>query len=846
MSKHESFPDVSEATPVEAVDMKFDDPKLQEYFGGPKTEAEATEVSDTPEKTVPNTPEKPQEESAAELQYKVERSAWKQAKANYAEAKDSYETRLTEYYKNYSDKGIFGRGTQKFGEWWNGKPEDLQDLESEFKNARGAYALSLENVLGSRGESSEQNNNFDKTALDSKKAFAQKFVLNPRKDQIELQKEHLVDTKTAERATALLQTLSKHKWAVRVGVVTATGVAVGTGAGLAAGLGAAGYRAARMAGGVAGGVIGAKIGDRIGREGIEVAKENLTKTQEDTVAEFTVENIDKLETALVDAENTVDKKEQQRKYAIIAGAIVGGGSLANLDRITDAAGEAIASPAYASIPDEPVESSGVSLYDLKDKIKEIPNEPTLPETAPATDGASETEIGALSADTLKALEDARTDAEAKEIAEEAMHVLEETRVPGADAEADAIAAEAMRILEETRPEINIGDHMVAEGDTLWKITKESFARQLEGLSEAQKNQVLDAVFDDLRKDPALATQLGIKSGNIDLIYPQDNLKMSVLESLVDEKVVAIGSPEAVPAGSYVVEKNDNLWNITKENFSGKLASLSEADRNNVLSAVFDDLRKNPELTESLGIRSGNIDLIYPDDTLKISLLEPLLEEKLAALENGTMTAPTEVTPTEVTEPAIRPAIEAETTPKTEPVRVAENTAGDTEIRPRVFEMEDGRKGVLTEELRAFQGSHAEYTKFFESKGAEVFGSERAFDAAQKAAVEEIVGKQPRTFSITGNKVLNPVYERVKMIPLQVLKENGALSAQQLDRGMAMRMLPQMGLDATEANYVDLQKWHAFYKDAMRSGNLQAEGIVIKPNMTFEHLFMQYIIANHNR
>tara|TARA_B100000508_G_scaffold74109_2_gene57715 strand:- start:8547 stop:10811 length:2265 start_codon:yes stop_codon:yes gene_type:complete len=754
MSKHESFPDTSEAT---LVDLQFDDPKLNEYFAGSKEDAPETEPTN---KEIAPTDGSSSEQTPALKQYQTERTAWKAARDNYTEAKNEYETRLTEYYKNYSDKGVFGRSTQKLSEWWKGQPEDLTELEADFKTARGEYASSLEAVMHSRSQTDGNNQEFNVTEHSTKNAFAQKFVLNPRRDQVALEKEHLVNTETAERAQQVLQTLSKHKWTIRIGMVTATGVAVGSGAGIIAGLGAASYRAARIVGGMAGGVAGAKFGDKLGRERVAAAKENLAQTQEDTILEYTTENIDQLESALVNAEQTVDAKEQQRKFAIIAGAIAGGGSLANLDRIAGAAGDALVSPAAASTAD-------------LEALSEAPTRGDLLRSTETDPGMSEDHWAKA------VIEEPTADPEAEKIAAETMDALKST-----DPEAREIAAETMRVLEETRPEIMIGDHMIESGDTLWHITKDSYSDHLEGLTNAQKNQVLDAVFDDLRKDPDLTKSLGIRSGNIDLIYPQDTLKMSLLDELVEEKITAL-------------------------NETGSVSDVSEtATEASKVTASANPDGHTPHIPEPANATSGAITSVSSE------------------LQDGDLT----------------PEI---TTTQSEPgVETVKTVGHDVKITNTTNAPSETILNVNTEELRAYQAAMAEHTRFYETRGAEVFGSEDAFKAAKLEAIEEIVGEQPKSWG--GGDRFNPVYERIKLASLKVLAESGIADVQYLDRGAANQFLAALGLDQSNSNFQDLQRWHEFYKDAIKPSSLRTDGIVIKPNMTFDHLFMQYVIANNNR
>lgn len=738
------------------VDLKFEDPELAEKFEAEAEQPESEENSETAE------------EQSEALEYQAERERWAETKAEYKDAKAAYEDRLAEYYDSYSEKGVAGRTTQKLGEWWNGKPDDLEQLEAEFKSARASYAQGLESVLGLRSKAHEGNQEFEAGHIDTRKAFAKRFILDPRREQLNIEKEHLHSTETAEQAKKLMHILQRNKWGVRIGTVAATGIIVGSGAGVLAGAAAGGVRAARIAGGMVGGYYGAKIGDAWGKEGVAQAESGLRETQRDTVTEFTVQDIDRLESALVDAENTVDTKQRQRKYKMIAGAIVGGGSLANLDSI----GDAVASPAHA--------------------------EAFVPEAEPSLDEALREQL-------LTPPNTMMDDPFLREMFENNIDAARVAHEAAEAAEAEAIAAEAMRVLRETTP---VEDYTVEGGDNLWNITKESYEHILGDLPEAEQNRILDAVFDKLRTDSDLVSELGIGSGNIDLIHPDEVLEMNALQDLIREELHRATAEVEVPEGAVTVSPDDNLWNLTKNAYTEQLNGLSEAQQNQVLDGVFDAVRRDPALIEQLGVTSGNIDLIRPGEVMNL----PLLSELLAAeVERVTAAG--------------------------EPDAIV--TATETE---RVVDAGAGERIVTEPGARVAAAEAAEYpTGSLQERALAIFGTQEAFTDAKLRLIERITGHEPGYLSVDGHQ--ERVFSRIMTVELDSLQELGLDRATHLEESLARPFLLRVGLSpANEYNFPTLEKWFQFYRANIQPERLAELGIERQPGMTLNDLVNEYLLA----
>ncbi len=96
-------------------------------------------------------------------------------------------------------------------------------------------------------------------------------------------------------------------------------------------------------------------------------------------------------------------------------------------------------------------------------------------------------------------------------------------------------------LNEATPALAPSVYEVKSGDTLWKIMENKYADSvLKDLSAAEKNRVLDALFDKARADTALRESIGLNpraGGDIDKLWPGDKLNTTGLEAEL-KKIVA--------------------------------------------------------------------------------------------------------------------------------------------------------------------------------------------------------------------------------------------------------------------------------------------------------------------
>ena len=87
------------------------------------------------------------------------------------------------------------------------------------------------------------------------------------------------------------------------------------------------------------------------------------------------------------------------------------------------------------------------------------------------------------------------------------------------------------------------------------------------------------------------------------------------------------SPERV-VGNYVVQKGDTLSEITEKRFGGLLKDIPENKRGLLMDELFRNVQADSSLRNSLGIRSGDVEMIYPNEKINLDGVESELTRLL--------------------------------------------------------------------------------------------------------------------------------------------------------------------------------------------------------------------------
>lgn len=104
------------------------------------------------------------------------------------------------------------------------------------------------------------------------------------------------------------------------------------------------------------------------------------------------------------------------------------------------------------------------------------------------------------------------------------------------------------------PEAAIKEQVVVKGDTVGEILLKRFGTKFDGMSDVQRGQVLDRLFNRLDQSPETIKALGLRSDSVDLIYPDEKLNLTVLERELDAELKAgvTSEPAAAKTGALKV------------------------------------------------------------------------------------------------------------------------------------------------------------------------------------------------------------------------------------------------------------------------------------------------------
>ena len=757
--------------------------------------------------------------------YRAARGEWLTSKGLYSKAQLEYQAALRRYNEDYSEKGIIGRaiqaGTKYFSE--SGLQKELKDKKEAFRSARLENAKQLQRVMSLRADVHEEYNDFDKTNHDTKVAFARKFITKPLAEELTINQESLKSTKSIEMSRRVMAKLGKHKWAVRIGSVTLTGIgaglAAGSGVALAAGGAAAALKALRVAGGVAGGIGGAKAGNWLGEKLTKDSDAQIASAEQTIQSNFNVESIDVLEKILTDANQSKENRENARKALTAIGAIVGGAGLAGLAGFSDSAEAATASASENINPIKPIAASTPDTTPTPANDA-VGGEATIsPEAPPKTTGVpTETPVEV----NITAPAESLTEASPTEV---------------------NITAPAESLLE-ADPLI----HTVEKGDTLWAITKDTFGEKLSHLNNAEKNLILREVFVDAQKNPELLKELGVSSGNINLIYPDEKLNLEAIDSLVDDKVAAL------KAGTLTVEKVSATAAseaLRTENFKAPhmvpVENMSPTDIRHISQSPYESPVKETILTSVKDINhSPNfapVENMSPTGQESIGRIygEDGIERTIKTTDYGpghTRTEISEVGPNSVNYE------HSET-------KITDTRSGGGQKFGPVPDYRSAEpapvEGSVRTDMELVRISHKlDLPTPLTQSVIDEFGSVEAFKAVKIAAIEDIAGPQPSSWF--GGEKFEPVFEKIKTIPLEGtvlpngVKIPGIAELANTGTGQRIAYLNLLGMDQSASNLTALNNWVAHYQEMTASTSRNGFGLTHTPNTTYNELFTKYILA----
>lgn len=573
--------------------------------------------------------------SVAEDLYIKERTKSLEAKAAYGVKEAEFNKALQKHYSSdgflarlSSDKKVLGINQDL--------PPALEAMRQDLRAARALYTESLNSALSERSKRTyvkldektiKSTSTFEVGSIDNKKydseasatveAFIRKFYLEPQQAQLAMQEKIILTKKQIELKNRVLEVMAKHKWLMRGGFVVAAGAAgaVTGGAGLA--LAGASWKAAKIAGSAYMGAAAAKNAYDYFAPKVEEAKADVAATVKGFNSSFSIKDMvaaggdagtaDMIEGLAAQygskllAQEKVVKKQRLATVgaAVAAGGLTGYGSGLLDNSVMAQAGAAStggvynaeAAPKVAGVikaaEGVPVVAEGpgpvvieTMSVERATQVTELPplvlkdisfgpeaNAAAIPEAQRA---AFNNEVRVLASDVLAgelSIPEARFETQLFEKmqakfgqaawwSEAKFSKVDVGKFPEREAAVTftptKIVADATPAAEVAAPKV---EEVITKGDTVSEILLEKFGTKFEGMSDVERGQVLDRFFNRLDQNPDTIKELGLRSGDIDLIYPDEKLNLTVLERELDAelKPVAVEEPASAKTGVLKVE-----------------------------------------------------------------------------------------------------------------------------------------------------------------------------------------------------------------------------------------------------------------------------------------------------
>jgi len=654
----------SEEAEEKEIEENFDE-KVKE---NPEIEKSEEQEEETQKSEVEEKLEKP------EKTYKDLKRELFETKKDYKEKEKAYKEALDGFYNQGGFAGNLNKVKRFFG--FNPKlPDELEGLQADYRAAKHSYTNKFSATLASRSEMGknaftppidketglpifinppvyrEYNENSDSTRM----AFLNKFVLKENAEFLKKQEVHILSEKQIEARNRILAKIanSKLKTPLILGVGTTAVIFGGlpTVAALSAGF------ATRL-------VMGRGI-------------KNTEKDISNIKSSFSIKDLEKSEVDLLSAEILKQKQERNRRIASSAAALAAAGTvnhfgISDLGDITGQVEKVNLSGGEKIVNENPTNVDTLS----EEEIKRIWSEES-------GGGEGEFDLDNLSSEQRKEFFGANNEEpNSDNLNSEGKKELSEAGQE--DITKDSRARSMQRAIWETKhgvhADIHVGDGKTVntadlspetqaeikrvagkaflEGDFTTKLDVNAL-KEIEQMSGAgieispsvekssevlevgkanekvgSSEEVWNEVTQGIREKSAI--------NNIDIdINKVEGVKVGLDKDLVREVpslpiIDAEEIKQAMEAGvevspdfesiDHVVEKGDRLWKLTEKMFPEAFEGLTSAKKNLRLTEVFDSIQNNPDLIEAVGLKSGNVDLIYPGEKLNLSPIKEVLDK----------------------------------------------------------------------------------------------------------------------------------------------------------------------------------------------------------------------------
>jgi hypothetical protein len=494
------------------------------------------------------------------------------ARIEFTKARDVYYEALHDHYRKLGvrTKNVLGMNIEL--------PPEIQALKAEHDAKQKEYAMALDATLAARAEKGLAKEEYQSLESDkTKAAFADRFVVQSA-EATEAAKLEVGDTSEfVKRAQAMAKFMRDHKGLVRI--LTVAGYAgIGALTGGAAAAFAAGSRTvAGMVGGMAGGALGGELGRKVYAG--EVTK--TAEAREDVASEargtFSFSDFQTKRDAYQSTVKAANRAETKQRAAAVTGAIVGGMAAGRF------AAEAVSDVWNSAMTDPIIQMKAVE----------------VPRYAPNGERLTSLSVEGI---TLRG----------SNVTE-----LSETDYPTTDVEMPRVMNEIklhIKDLLEAHPNMNQG-----------RLEEQVFAKLEARYGEQEWWQKADIKsldigtirVEELPGEPTMSPEEQVMS-KIGAVTPEPSA------SLVNS------SPETSILFEHTVQSGETLTGIMKEEYAQLLKELPPAEQNRVLDTLFNKVRLDVDLRDSIGLRDGNIDRIYPGETLELDKLGAELKSIIEA------------------------------------------------------------------------------------------------------------------------------------------------------------------------------------------------------------------------